>query len=47
MLAGLAVYLQQAYVAKAGQAPQPIDTNPAFQITATTCTWWRINIRLA
>lgn len=27
---GLAVYLQQAYVAKAGQAPQPIDTNPAF-----------------
>jgi hypothetical protein len=27
---GLGAYLQQAYAAKAGQAPQPIDTNPAF-----------------
>jgi hypothetical protein len=27
---GLAVYMQQAYVAKPGQAPLPIDTNPAF-----------------
>jgi hypothetical protein len=27
---GLAVYLQQAYVSKPGQAPQPIATNPGF-----------------